>query len=172
MGALLGFAASYDNRNTGDSDVIAWLEAIGDLSFDDSYRAVAAHYGHEPDKRLMPGHVRQRVKAMRRDRLERAVMPAPAPELTDDTVRYRETLSASIRSIADGKRVNRAIAPADASGNPVTPGLPPEQMEALKARLGGVKPKLTPQELAAQQAEESRREREGQDRKQTGGEAA
>jgi hypothetical protein len=135
------------------------MRAIGDLDYDDSLNAVAAHYG-ETTERVMPGHVRTRVKAMRRDRLERTPLPAPAPALTDDPPRYRESLAASITSIADGRQVRRAIAPAGPSG------LPADQAEALKARLGKAAPKLTPQEIAAQQAAESRAEREAADRKE------
>jgi hypothetical protein len=153
MGELLGFAAAFDNRTAGDADIIAWLEAIGDLPFDDARAAVAAHYRNDPDKRLMPAHVLQGVKAIRRDRIEHEVIPAPAADLTGIPVSYRESLTASIRSIADGRQVRRAVAPAGPSG------LPADQREALKARLGEATPKLTPQELAAQQAEESRLER-------------
>lgn len=153
MGELLGFAAVYDNRTVGEPDIIAWLEAIGDLPFDDAHAAVAAHYRNEPGTRLMPAHVLHGVKAVRRARIEREVIAAPAPELTGDPVRYRESLEASIRSIADGKQARRAVAPAGPSGLPAT------QREALKARLGEAAPKLTPQETAAQQAEESRLER-------------
>jgi hypothetical protein len=165
MGKLLGFAASYDNRTVGEAEVIAWLQAIGDLPFDDARAAIAAHYGSESTERLMPGHIRRGVKAMRRDRIDRCPVGAPAPELTDQPVRYRETLVAAISSIADGKQVRRAISPAGPSGPSGPTGLPADQIAALKARLAQaahVKPKLSPQEFAAQQAEESRRERESQ----------
>lgn len=160
MGRLLGFAATYDNRTVGTPEVIAWLEAIGDLPFDDARKAVATHYGADPNARLMPGHVRVGVKAIRADRLARTPLPAPSPELADDSVRYRETLAASIQSIANGKQVNRAIAASAPRG---TGGLPAGEMAALKARLfataAHIKPKLSPEEMAAEQAEESRRER-------------
>jgi len=163
MGDLLGYAAAFDNRTVGDAEILAWLDAIGDLPFDDARAAVAAHYGADPNSRLMPGHVRQRVKAMRGARLAREVMPAPAPELTDDTIRYRESIFASIESIANGKTVGRAIAGGRSRG----PGrLSAAEMAALKARLGTAAPKLTPQETAEQQAAESRAERETADREE------
>jgi hypothetical protein len=158
MGKLLAFAASYDNRKVGDAEVIAWLEAIGDLPFADARSAVARHYGETTD-RLMPAHVRQRVKAMRSDRLAREILPAPAAELTDNPRRYRDRLAALIHGIADGMQVSKAIAPAGPSGIP-------DSYREAKARLGKAAPKLTPQEIAAQQAAESRAEREAADRKE------
>ena len=37
MGQLLAFAALYDNRKVGDPDIVAWLEAIGDLPYADEF---------------------------------------------------------------------------------------------------------------------------------------
>jgi hypothetical protein len=158
MGDLLAEAALYDNRTTGEADILAWMRAIGDLDYDDSLNAVAAHYG-ETTERVMPGHVRQRVKAMRSNRLAREILPAPAAELTDNPRRYRDRLAALIHGIADGMQVSKAIAPAGPSGIP-------DSYREAKAALGKAAPKLTPQEVAAQQAAESRAEREAADRKE------
>jgi hypothetical protein len=155
MGQLLAFAAVYDARKVGDADIIAWLHAIGDLPFDDSRAAVAAHYGEVTD-RLMPAHVRGRVKSARRDRLAREVMPAPDAD-PDSSQSYRAALAAAIRRIGDGLSVRRAI------GGPVREGPPPETFTA--AREAMPKPP-TKQELAAQQAAESRAEREAAARKE------
>jgi hypothetical protein len=149
---LLTAAAMFDRRTVGRADAKAWHAVVGDLSFDDALVAVRGHYTEGSDW-LMPAHVRTRVRAMRRDRLERTPLPAPGAELTDDSVRYRESLAASIRSIADGRQVRRAIAPAGPSGPSA------DQAEALKAKPGTPAPNLTSQELAALQAAESRAER-------------
>ena len=50
----------------------------------------------------MPGHVRTRVKAMRRERLERDPVAAPPAEVTDEPGKYREALKGEIQRIADG----------------------------------------------------------------------
>jgi len=150
MGELLGFAASFDNRTVGDADIIAWLKAIGDLPFADAEAAVAAHYRNEPDKRLMPGHVLQGVKATRRARLEHEVMPAPDAD-PDSPVTYRASFAAMLKRMADGFGGRLAIA------SPVREGPPPEAFTEAKAAMP--KPP-TKQELAAQQAAESRAERE------------
>ena len=146
---LLSVAAAFDRRTTGEADVIAWHAAIGDLDFADSRAAVIAHYQESRDW-IMPADVRVRVRAMRRDRLARELIPAPSAE----PGRYKAELDASIRRIADGRTAWLAIAP-------VREGPPPEEFTearelfgpALPARAAG---SLSPQELARQQAAESR----------------
>jgi hypothetical protein len=156
MGKLLGFAAVFDNRKVGDPDIIAWLEAIGDLPFDDAHAAVAAHYRNEPDKRLMPGHVLQGVKAMRRARIEHEVMPAPDAD-PDSPVSYRASFAAMLKRMGDGFATRMAIT------GPVREGPPPE---AFTNALDAMPKPPTKQELAAQQAAESRAEREAAARKE------
>lgn len=152
---LLTAAAMFDRRTVGEADAEAWLAVVGDLPFTDALAAVRAHYTDSTDW-LMPAHVRARVRAMRRDRLERTPLPAPAPEL--DPVRYRQSLLASIAALADGRQLRRAIAA------PAASGLPAGEAAALKAALGAGAAKLSPQELAAEQAAESRAQRLAADR--------
>lgn len=155
MGELLGFAALYDNRTVGDADILAWLRAIGDLGYADAETAVAAHYG-ETTERLMPGHVRARVKAMRADRLAREIVPAPPPELADQPGRYKAALTGLIARIADGFGTRMAIA-----AGPVREGPPPVEFTQARALMPAPP---TGEELARLQAEESRTLREAADR--------
>lgn len=148
MGELLGFAALYDNRTVGDADILAWLRAIGDLSYADAERAVAAHYGETTD-RLMPAHVRGRVKAMRADRIARQVIPAPAHELTDHPGRYKAALAEIIARMASGFSGWKAISAA-----------PEPPREVLAQARAALPPALSKQDLARLQAEESRAGRE------------
>ena len=148
MGELLAFAALYDNRKVGDPDVIAWLKAIGDLPYADAETAVATHYG-ETTERIMPGHIRTRVKAMRADRLAREITPAPPPELADEQGRFRAELKANLREIADGLAIPKAI------GGPVREDDPPPTWAEARAQMAAPVV-LTPQEKALQQAAESR----------------
>jgi hypothetical protein len=156
-GHLLAFAALYDNRKVSDPDVMAWLKAIGDLPYADAEEAVAAHYGSSTE-RIMPGHVRQRVKAMRADRLARTPIPAPPGDLADKPGRYQLAIRAGIKRIADGMRLPKAIT----SGAPLD-GEPPAAWTKARAAVGpGAAPRkvLNPRQLAAQQAAESRAARE------------
>jgi hypothetical protein len=148
-GRLVGHMALYDNRKTGDPDTLAWYQVIGDLPYDDAKAAVIGHYAESTD-RIMPAHVRNRVKAMRRDRLEHGIVPAPDPGLTDAPGRYRAELHDGIRRIADSHSVQLAI------GGAVREGDPPEAWTEARAKLADSLPAsagpLTPQELALQQA--------------------
>jgi hypothetical protein len=162
---LLGTCAGFDQRTIGRTDAVAWHTVLGDLPLNDSQTAVIAYY-RDNRERIMPADIRKRVLAIRRERLEHSPPPAPVPELADQPVRYRETLSASIRSIADGRQLRNAIADGVPRG---TGALPADEMAALKARLGGVTQKLTPQERALLQAEESRLERELREKREAAG---
>ena len=117
---LLAKCASFDRRKIGELDIIAWLEVLGDLPYRDCEQAVTGHYSDSTDW-IMPAHIRQRVKAMRRDRVNREVVAAPPPELTGEPGRYRDELRARVRDIADGRSLKRAIGvdnPVEGSGKP------------------------------------------------------
>jgi hypothetical protein len=161
---LLSVAAAFDRRTTGESDVIAWHAAVGDLDFADSRTAVIAHYQQSRDW-VMPADVRTRVKAMRRDRLEREIASAPPAELTGEPGRYKAELDANIRRIADGMTRHLAIAA------PVREDPPPEEFTEARARLGPALPRNS-RELAQRQAAESRAVREAADRLAGDGEPA
>jgi hypothetical protein len=106
---VLARMALYDNRKVGDLDVIAWLDVIGDLPFADAEQAVITHY-QESRERIMPADVRQRVKAVRAERLRVAAPDlVPPAELLDDTDAYREWLRDHTRRVADGAPTLRAI---------------------------------------------------------------
>jgi hypothetical protein len=105
---LLTVAAAYDLRKLGESDSIAWHAAIGDLGFRDARAAVVAHY-QETTERIMPAHVRLRVKEVRRIRLEDTEIPPPPAELLDNPVAYRAALRAATTAIADGRDPRAAM---------------------------------------------------------------
>jgi hypothetical protein len=105
---LLTAAAAFDQRTVGQADAMAWHAAVGDLDFGDAQAAMIGHYRDTRD-RVMPADIRKRVKAIRRDRLDRAIVTAPDPELADDPGRYRDALKAQVRQIADGFSLPRAL---------------------------------------------------------------
>lgn len=150
---LLTVAAAFDQRTVGEGDAMAWYAVVGDLDFNDAKQAVVGHYTDTTD-RIMPAHVRSRVKAVRRDRLAREIPPAPPAELTDDPGRYKAAIEASVRRIANGLSFQRAIP------GPVRDGTPPaewtEARNALGEALEGAAKPPSPQETARRQAAESR----------------
>jgi len=105
---LLTAAAAFDRRTVGKADAVAWHAVVGDLDLDDCRAAVLAHYSDSTDW-LMPAHVRKRVRAMRRDRIDRAIPAAPPAELADNPGRYRAELKRQIHEIADAHSLDRAI---------------------------------------------------------------
>lgn len=147
---LLTVAAAFDRRSVGEGDAMAWHATLGDLDFEDSKQAVIAHY-RDSREWIMPADVRTRVKAMRRDRLEREI-PAPPHELTGQPGRYQAELQSTVRQIADGHHIRRALAP-------VREDPPPREFTEARAVLGPALPR-NKRELAALQAAESRAARE------------
>lgn len=101
-GNLIALMALYDNRKTGDAEIVAWLKTIGDLRYADCEAAVVAHY-RESRERVMPADVRTRVEAIRRQRIEDAEIPAPPEELRFEPEKYRAWLREVTRRIADGE---------------------------------------------------------------------
>lgn len=152
---LLEIIASVDRRKLGLTDRQTWQALIGDLSFADARAAVADYY-RESREWIMPADVRTRVKAMRRERLAREIVPAPPPEDADNPVRFRETLKAELRAIADGRAIPKAIT------TPVREDDPPPTWAEARAALP-IPHVPTPQDKALQQAAESRAAREAAD---------
>lgn len=89
---LLARIASFDRRTTGETDVLAWHAAIGDLDYGDCEQAVISYF-QDSREWLMPVDIRQRVKAMRKDRLNRLVTGAPDAN-PDDVNGYLTALRA------------------------------------------------------------------------------
>lgn len=153
---LLTIAAGFDRRNIGEADSVAWHLALADVAYPDAQAAVVAHY-RESREFIMPADVWTRVKAVRRERLAREVAPAPDAD-PDSPARYRAALAGIVKRIGDGFATRLAIA------GPVREGPPPQAFTDAKEALP--KPP-TKQEIAAQQAAESRAEREAAARKET-----
>jgi hypothetical protein len=146
---LLALAAAFDRRNIGEADSVAWHAALGDIPFADAQEAVIGHY-RQSREFIMPADVWNRVKAMRSDRIARAVVNAPAAELTDAPGRYKAVLGEMVRRLGDGFGVRRAI-------EPPRQGPPPEEFTTALAALPKPADK---REIARRQAEESRAARE------------
>jgi hypothetical protein len=108
MGRVLAKCASYDRRKVGEAEIIAWLQVLGDLRYDDCLTAVIAHYGETSDW-IMPAHIRNRVKEIRKQRVHDADMPPPPPELLDDTAAWCAAVRAAATAVADGRDPEAAM---------------------------------------------------------------
>lgn len=69
--ALLTLAARIDKRTVGEQDVEAWVEILDDVDFSDARLVLRGHYRSSTEW-LMPAHVVQGVRALRRERLDAA----------------------------------------------------------------------------------------------------
>ena len=158
-GKLLALAALYDNRKVGVPDVMAWHRAIGDLPYADAEAAVVEHYGSDSTERLMPGHVRRRVKAMRADRLART----PLPGTPGRGCRRAGPVQAGHRCERGAHRGRHEHPARHRRGAPL-PGDPPAEWQQARESLKPPEPdKPDPQEVALEQVKEARAKREGRE---------
>jgi hypothetical protein len=134
----------------------AWFDLLGDLSMADCHEAVKVIGKRQPF--IAPAEIRAEVRRIRNDRLARHPAPAPPSELADEPGRYKAVAEASVRQIADGMARRMAIAAA-----PVREDPPPQEFTEARAALGPALPR-SKQELARQQAAESRAAREAADK--------
>jgi hypothetical protein len=98
----LSVAAAYDNRTIGETNVMAWADALADLRLTDVIDAIKAHY-RDTTEFVQPAHIRPKVRNLRDRRIMDAVIPAPPAELADDPVAALEWHRAALRAIADGE---------------------------------------------------------------------
>lgn len=68
--SLLAVVSAYDRRALGESDVLAWHEALSDLDFDECRASVATHYRTSTEW-LMPAQVRKLARAATQDQAMR-----------------------------------------------------------------------------------------------------
>lgn len=81
-GDLLRACSFYDNRKVTDEAMVAWAHAIRpDISKADALKAIAEHHAESTDY-IGPAHINQRVRAIRRERLQRAGDPPMPGDLT------------------------------------------------------------------------------------------
>ena len=132
-GDLLRACAFYDNRKVTTEAMIAWSHSIlADVSKADALKAIAEHHAESTDY-IGPAHINQRVKAITRDRLQRAGDPPMPGDLTHAQERdWRALWCAAVKVGMD-----RDIAAEHASR---AMGLPAEQpavdrTQALRALL-------------------------------------
>jgi hypothetical protein len=110
---LLAHAAAFDNRKPSAAASKAWAAALHDVPLDeDALTAVARYYGVDDPQAtgqrwIQPHHVRAHRKAIRRERIDAAPIPAPAGVVGE--AGYRQALRGIIRRIGDGKMPFRAI---------------------------------------------------------------
>jgi hypothetical protein len=126
-GVLLAVAAAFDSRTIGEADAMAWASALPDVAFDDARDAVIGHYADTTD-RIMPAHVKARVRALRRDRITVApgegsvAYETEIPDADpDDVPAYLAALREHRRRAADATMRPRPVQQAIAGAFPRVP---------------------------------------------------
>ena len=145
-------AACCPQQAIDDYTPDAWHDLLGDLPLADCRLAAAAVARRQPF--VAPAEIRAEIRRARNDRLSREIVAAPPPELADEPGRYKAALEAGVRKIADGLAIPKAIC------EPVREDEPPETWAEARVKFP---PPLTPQEIALQQAAESRAARAAAD---------
>lgn len=111
---VLAKAAAFDRRTVGESDILAWHQAISDLDPLDALDAVTAHYQHET-RWLMPadvrGHAEEASKRRAASKRQRLLGDAGWPDTTGTTAygpatRDRKAqLDTALRKLANRKAI-------------------------------------------------------------------
>ena len=99
---LLTVIAAIDHRTAGQTDINVWYDLIGDLPRELAMQATRDHFREEPGVYLEPGHIYQRVRAIKRDIAER-----------EYAAEERAAIDAKVAAIAAEVAAKRAIPGAD-----------------------------------------------------------
>lgn len=95
---LLGAIAARDQRTVGEADVLAWLEDLGDLPFEDTRAAVRRHFRDSTD-RIMPAHIRRQVRIIRDERRASTEVEALPPGRFEDDPDRDQRIARNIEKI-------------------------------------------------------------------------
>ncbi|GAA1616110.1 hypothetical protein ACFQY4_18100 [Catellatospora bangladeshensis] len=106
MGKVLAKCAAFDSRTVGESDVMAWHEAVGHLDFEHAMQAVSRFYATSR-QRMWPVDLVETVRMVRaeHERRERLATREPQRLQTGDIGDPR--LRAAVRSIAQAASLTR-----------------------------------------------------------------
>lgn len=116
IGRLFAQMSLGDNRKLPDDEEAAdalllwWHEQIGDLDYADALRAVGDHQ-RESTEYLTAAHIRQRVQAMRNDRLRHTTISSlkPPQDLPDDPEAYLEWQRSELARITAAPQQSQAL---------------------------------------------------------------
>lgn len=108
---ILAAAAARDLRTVGDTDVLAWHEDLGDITYPEAREALRRHYRDSTD-RIMPAHIRHHTRTIRdeqRRQVAHQVRALPSRYEADTTRDARAARGAELCRQA----IAAAITPAD-----------------------------------------------------------
>lgn len=133
---LLAVAQSFDRRTVGDFDAEGWRRAMHGLQLEDAKQAVVEHFTTSTDW-LMPAHVRDGVKRIRKDRLERRAFDWVPDADPDNPIAYQRALRAGNERAADGTEQSRDLQALPSTFRDV----PPASAAAIEAARAAIPPR-------------------------------
>lgn len=103
---LLAWCAAYDQRTTGEADILAWHEALAspwvpNLGLEEAQTAVTEHY-RATAERITPADVLKRVKDTRSANMQRVAPKAAAAPPSAEYLEARAAYAPS-RAVAAGE---------------------------------------------------------------------
>lgn len=98
-GVLLTYIARTDHRTWGEDDAIDLADLLDDIALADATAAARDHLRSDTAW-LTPAIIRQRVKALRAERIRR--LPLPCPNIIDG-IREHDEMRAIVKAIGDGR---------------------------------------------------------------------
>jgi hypothetical protein len=103
VGILLTKISSVDNRRLSVATADAWTEILDPrITLADAWQAARDHFASKAGEYLMPGHINDRVKQMRKARLDAMRVPDPPEVLADDVRGALDWQRAYRSAIGDG----------------------------------------------------------------------
>jgi hypothetical protein len=109
VGQVLAVCAAFDQRTVGASDILAWLDVIGDLPCRDAMQAVKDHYRVNRE-RITVADIRERVVAMRRARLVNVEDIDLVGDVDPDDPQWHRILQGRRAALMDGMPLEQAKA--------------------------------------------------------------
>ncbi|GEL95381.1 hypothetical protein [Cellulomonas composti] len=110
VGTFLLKVSTVDNRKVTPEAIDSWADILDErITLADAWQAARDHFAERAGDYLMPGHVNDRVRIMRRARLDAMRTPEPPDTLDPDDVRAHLTWQRAYRAaIGDGHDEQRA----------------------------------------------------------------
>jgi hypothetical protein len=109
VGTFLAKVSSIDNRRLTPEAIDSWSEILDPrITLADAWQAAREHFSTRAGDYLMPGHINDRVKQMRKARLDAMRVPDPPEVLADDAPGQIAWTRAYRAAIGDGHDEQRA----------------------------------------------------------------
>ncbi|MEU8001613.1 hypothetical protein AB0B66_10670 [Catellatospora sp. NPDC049111] len=112
MGKVLAKCAAFDARTIGESDVMAWFEAVGHLDYHFAMEAVSRYYAASR-QRMWPVDLVEAVRMVRAEHERQLRMSGRAPQRIEPSDIRDARLRAGVRRVMQAASLPRQIEASD-----------------------------------------------------------